>query len=402
MKSKSSHIVEDSYRAIYGKLFSALLKSFGTSYVTQIEDAIQNAFYKALKSWKPNRYPDHKENWLFMVARNDLLNQIKRQQYPLPSTNSIEIEQEEGILGDLRLKTLLFLSKSTQVSAKAKVVFMLKNIFGLHVKEIASATLIGQEAIYKSLNRAKKKYTIETSGDVFEKELAEVTPEDITLVEEILYAVFNIGFDSFSEQQQSIVNEDLCLEAFALANMLANQYQQPSSQNLLSLFCFHLARIPEKVKGGKFIPFFEQDKTNWNADLLQLGFHYMHKPTHLNRYYLESLITSKHMMAETYDAQHWEEIIQLYELMLPFSDSPIVKLNLCYCLSQVNRTAEALELLSRIENQLPIGYLYFSLVKAKILKEQPAEFQQLMEEALKNIKQEIRREYIFEHLLSDL
>ena len=79
MKNKTYSVVESSYRAFYGKLFAALFGQFGPSFVNEIEDAIQNSFYKSLKSWKPNQVPNNKENWLFIVARNDVLNQIKKE-----------------------------------------------------------------------------------------------------------------------------------------------------------------------------------------------------------------------------------------------------------------------------------------------------------------------------------
>jgi len=70
---------ETNYRALYGKLFSGLLNQFGANYISEIEDAIQNSFLKSLKIWKQKDVPNNKENWLFIVALNDLLNQIKRQ-----------------------------------------------------------------------------------------------------------------------------------------------------------------------------------------------------------------------------------------------------------------------------------------------------------------------------------
>ena len=65
--------LEINYRALYGKLFSGLLNLFGTNYVSEIEDAIQNSFLKSLKVWTKTNVPNNKENWLFIVARNCLL-----------------------------------------------------------------------------------------------------------------------------------------------------------------------------------------------------------------------------------------------------------------------------------------------------------------------------------------
>ncbi|PKV52236.1 RNA polymerase sigma-70 factor (ECF subfamily) [Aquimarina sp. MAR_2010_214] len=402
MKNETSSVVESSYRTFYGKLFSALFSQFGAKYVSEIEDAIQNSFYKSLKSWKPNQVPDNKENWLFIVARNDVLNQIKKGSRLHSETHFKAIEETENPNEDLRLKTILFLSKSKNLSSKVKVVFILKNIFGLHIKEISECTLLSQDAIYKSINRAKKDFQQATKDVSFDLTFEQVTKNEIVIIEEILYAVFNIGFDSFSEKNKSIINEDLCLEALALAKILSDKFEQITTKNLLALFCFHLARIPSKVKDNKIISFFEQDKTNWNNDFIKLGFHYLERPDKLNKYYVEALIANRHMTDTKNDIQHWNDIIILYQLLLSLSNSPIMKLNLCYCLSKAQRIEEAKELLEDVENELPNEHIYLSLVKANIFtNKKTLESEKIIEKVLKNINQKIRREYILENMSTD-
>jgi len=402
MKNKNSSVVESSYRTFYGKLFSALFSQFGANYVSEIEDAIQNSFYKSLKSWKPNQVPTNKENWLFIVARNDVLNQIKKESRLQSANHFKSTEETENPKEDLRLKTILFLAKSKSVSSKVKVIFILKNIFGLHIKEISECTLLSQDAIYKSISRAKKDFLQATINADFNLTFKQVSKNEIAIVEEILYAVFNIGFDSFSEKIKSIINEDLCLEALALAKILSDQFERTTTKNLLALFCFHLARIPAKVKNDKIISFFEQDKTNWNNDFIKLAFHYWEKPEKLNKYYVEALIASKHMTATKNEIEHWNEIIKLYKIMLSLSNSPIMKLNLCYCLSKAQRMDEAKELLLIVENELPNEHIYLSLVKANILKnKQTLESEKIIDQVLKNINQKIRREYILENMSTD-
>lgn len=402
MKNNNSSIVESSYRTFYGKLFSALFSQFGANYVSEIEDAIQNSFYKSLKSWRPNQVPNNKENWLFIVARNDVLNQIKRESRLQSASDFNATEETDNPNEDLRLKTILFLSKCKNVSSKVKVIFILKNIFGLHIKEISECTLLSQDAIYKSINRAKKDFRQSTKDVDFDLTFEQVSDKEITIVEEILYAVFNIGFDSFNEKIKSIINEDLCLEALALAKILSDKFERLTTKNLLALFCFHLARIPAKVKDDKIISFFEQDKTNWNDDFIKLAFHYLEKPEKLNKYYVEALIASKHMTATKNDIGHWNEIIKLYKIMLSLSNSPIMKLNLCYSLSKAQRMDEAKALLEVVENELPNEYIYLSLVKANIFNNKKnLESEKIIDRVLKKINQKIRREYILENMSTD-
>ncbi|MEM1124064.1 MAG: DUF6596 domain-containing protein [Bacteroidota bacterium] len=406
MKNKTPLKNQWNFRTLHGKLFAALLGKFGADYVGEIEDAIQNAFYKALKSWKPDKLPDNKENWLFIVAKNDVLNQLKKRTRWSDDKPDLTKEQhEEPPNEDLRLKTMLFLAAEPSVSAQMKVIFILKNIFGLHIREISVATLLSQEAIYKGINRAKKSFSRATQRVDFDATFERTTTAEIHIVEEILYAVFNIGFDSFNQKVESIINEDLCLEAISLGKILWTSFSKITTKNLLALCCFHLARIPAKIRAGKLIPFLKQQTKDWNKDFLGLGFHYLEKPQTLNKYYLEALIVSKHMTATLNDdTAHWSDIVTLYQLLLSIASSPIAKLNLCYCLYKAGRIGAAKTLLRAVEKELPNEHIYLSLVKINMLKdvEEKSKTEEAMEQLLTGIHQEIRRVYILENMSTNL
>ncbi|MDT0648589.1 DUF6596 domain-containing protein [Zunongwangia sp. F297] len=331
------------------------------------------------------------------------MNQIRKKGKASPASNLTETEENGTAENDLRLETILFLSSSKKNSDRAKVMFILKNIFGLNVREISESTLLSQEAIYKSINRAKASFRLEFENKPISVITKKTGKHEIVTVEEILYAVFNIGFDSFNNKIQSIVNEDLCLEAFAIAKELFKKYQQDSTKNLLALFCFHIGRIPAKIDKGKLVSLFKQDQAKWDKKLMSLGFSYLHKPEKLNRFYIESLIASKYMTANSYDTEHWNEIIKLYELLTKFHHSPIVKLNLCYGLHQANRREEALILLADIEKELPNGHFYYSLVKAELLKvSTPKQSETIMASVMDTMEQTIRKEYLLENGLITL
>ncbi|MCJ0743726.1 DUF6596 domain-containing protein [Pedobacter montanisoli] len=400
MSNNSLPKEEINYRALYGKLFSGLLNQFGTNYVSEIEDAIQNSFLKSLRIWKQDNIPNNKENWLFIVARNDVLNQIKQRENNSFSVEYIEDNSTGNIEIDLRLQTIIFISTLENISNQAKILFVLKNIFGLNITEISDCTLINQEAIYKSINRTKKSIQLEFNGNVIDLNSITAHQKAIAIVEEILYAVFNTGFDFFSEKAESIVNEDLCLEAFALTKFLLSQNKLSSTSNLLALFCFHIARIPAKIDNGKLISFFNQNREKWNKELLNLGFYYLKKPETVSKFYLEAVIISKYMSINELTQNDWADIVKLYEMMQKVSQSPIVKLNYCFCLSKIGEIEKALIILSEIEKELPNEHIYFSLVKAKILKEiHPKEADDLFISVMNKMNQKIRREYLLENEL---
>lgn len=393
-----SPLAEINYRALYGKLFSILISQFGVQNTSEIEDAIQNSFLKSLKDWNPNNTPDRKENWLYITAKNDLLNQLKEKAKTFvfeedPNTSAFEPEEN-----DLRIQTILLVASSTRTSRQAKIIFVLKNIFGLRIREINECTLLSDDAIYKIISRAKTGLRNEFKGQEISFVIQNAGKKEVQIAEEILYAVFNTGFDSFSEKHKSIVNEDLCLESFSLVKLLRQQYKQVSTSNLLSLFCFHVARIRAKVDGGKLISFFNQDRGKWNEALINLGFHYLRKPAEIDKFHVETLIVSKYMTAKTFSANFWNEIIRLYKILLQLSPSPIIALNYCFCLYKAGRKTEAMALLEKVDVQLPVGHIYLSLIKATLLKESNAkEAENITNSVLTTMKQEIRRAYLIEN-----
>ncbi len=390
-------INEFNYRALYGKLFSALTSQFGIHHIAEIEDAIQNSFLKSIKNWKPDNTPKKKADWLFISARNDLLNQLKRNSKLTTLTDYQVTNPFEPNESDLRLDTILVIASSNTISKQAKIVFVLKNIFGLGVREIVESTLLGTDAIYKITSRAKTALQKEFKDQKISAIPENAGKKEVPIVEEILYAIFNTGFDSFNEKYNSIINEDLCLESLALAKLLFRKYYQKSTSNLLSLFCFHAARINAKVNEGKLVSFFNQDRSKWNNKLINLGFHYLKKSHKISKFYIEALIVSKYMSTYSFTKDFWNDIAKLYEILLQLSSSPIIELNYCFCLNKIQRKKEAIERIENIESKLPSEHIYLSLVKAALLKETDFGKSEIIAmNTLSKMNQEIRKRHLLE------
>lgn len=390
--------LSSNFRVLHGRLYSALLSQFGVKYIDDIEDVIQNTFLKALKTWKPGKIPEKKESWLFIVAKNEMINYIKSLESKRNAAlESDQLEEAESTLRDLRLETILFISDQEELSIKAKTILILKNVFGLHVKEICNTTLISEEAIHKLVNRTNKKLQ-GIDRDSFELD-QEVSEEKVRVVVDILYAVFAIGFDSFDTKANKIVNDDLCLEALSLARLLTQRHPTDVCSNLIALFCFHISRIPAKVDNGELVSFQKQDREKWDRDLINLGFKYLRKPQVLHPFYLEALITSRHMSTVDFTTNHWKEIVKLYKLWSLISDSPLIKLNMAYSLFLAGELTESQELLTALEEALPENHFYLDMVKAEMLKENsPADYEKIIRSKVNDLDHELRRDFLMKKL----
>ena len=95
---------------------------------------------------------------------------------------------------------------------------------------------------------------------------------------------------------------------------------------------------------------------------------------------------------------YWNDISQLYYSLVSVHHSPVVKLNLCYVLHRAEQTEEALNMLSEIEKELPVGHLYFSLIKAKLLKRnEPGQSEKILFSVFDNLESGPRKEFISEN-----
>ncbi len=389
--------VELQFRANYGKIFSSLLSTFGSANLDVIEDALQFAFYRALKSWKPSQVPQHKDRWLYVVARNHLLDQLRyRQKFDPLNFATGATDSSPGIV-DNRLQTIgicLRLDRLKKVTPIAKVIFVLKSICGLSISEISHCLNLTSEAVHKRYQRLKS--VLKTySRDVFTQIAQNQTLENTSEIEEIIYAIFTAGYDSLEKKSPTPVNTDVCYEALSLAQLMRAKYGLQTTDHLIALFCFHLARVPARFQNGKLISFFDQDKSLWDDELLQSAFKFLRKPITLSRFYLEALICCKHMFTAKYDDEHWSEILSCYDLLLKLVQSPIVQMNRAFALYQLNRVADAQNALTAISHQIKSDNIYYSLLLGEVLsKIDVREAEYLLTEAQQLSTQNFRRDHI--------
>ncbi|MBK8620350.1 MAG: sigma-70 family RNA polymerase sigma factor [Saprospiraceae bacterium] len=395
MHPSDPHFSGEHFRVLYGKLFAGLLQYFGVIWLNEIEDAIQNSFYKALKISQSNNPPANFRNWLFIVAKNDVINQINKQKKSLLSENSQFTNEISFPEEDPRLTLLLYLTTIKSLSSDQLVLFLLKNIFGLSVKEIAGTTLLSEDNVYKNIQRIKQKIKTGFDYESFCNNDVQPSQNRIQDIEEVLYAVFNIGFDTHNPRIESIVNDDLCIDAIALTRLLFAKYKRIETRNLLALFCFHSARLPSKTINGHLVPFFEQDKTLWDHSLIQSGIKYLEKPHVLHKFYIEAIIVSKHMLTEDYDKKHWNEVISLYEMWYRIEGSPFILLNLTYCYYKAEKYAALKNTLQNLESVFSNDNFYYTLLKTEVFDEWSREQKNgKLKEVLRHAEQEFRKKFI--------
>jgi RNA polymerase sigma-70 factor (ECF subfamily) len=333
------------FRTEFRKITAVLCKFLGIEHIEMAEDIAGDTFLSALESWSFNGIPENPTAWLYSVAKNKAKNYINRNQiftgkiaprikYSSSGHEEPVIDLSDKNIQDSQLQ-MLFAVCHPSISAEAQVGLSLRILCGFGIEEIANAFLTSKETINKRLFRAKEKLRLEKVPIEFPGE-AEIN-DRLESVLTTLYLLFNEGY--YSESQDSVLREDLCLEAMRLTYLLVENEQtnQPNVNALLSLFCFHSSRFEaRKNEHGEIVLYQDQDEMKWNYELINKGVYFLHQASRgnkISKYHVEAGIAYWHTMkADT--KEKWENILQLYNRLLQIEYSPIAALNRTYALSK--------------------------------------------------------------------
>ncbi len=136
----------------------------GVGFTEDIEDAVQSALMAALENWTLAGLPDNPSAWLFRVANNNLLGDLRqrsRRRRILQENAAPEFVFEDvpevflpDEVGDGLLR-MLFVSCDETMPVESQLVLALKVLCGFDVREIAIRLFTTEASVYKRLGRAR-------------------------------------------------------------------------------------------------------------------------------------------------------------------------------------------------------------------------------------------------------
>ncbi|HTN07568.1 RNA polymerase sigma factor [Agriterribacter sp.] len=348
-----------------------LTKAFGFEHIEAAEDIAGETFLAALEIWPYKGVPENPPAWLYTVAKNKAKNYIKRNhifsekiiprvKHASDAFGEIKIDLSDQNIKDSQLQ-MLFAICHPSIAAEAQIGLSLRILCGFGIEEIANAFLTNKETINKRLFRAKEKLRLEKVQIEFPGE-AEIGKRLETVLT-TLYLLFNEGY--YSESHDSVLREDLCLEAMRLMYLLVENASTnlPHVNALLSLMCFHASRFAaRKNNNGKIVLYHDQDETLWNDELIARGTFYLHQASvgnTVSKYHVEAGIGWWHTRkADT--QEKWENILQLYNRLLQIEYSPVAALNRTFALSKVKGKQAAIIEAEKL--QLTSNHFYYTLL----------------------------------------
>lgn len=366
-------VVEHFFRHEYGRLVATLSRRVGVRHLEDIEDAVQSALLTALETWPRAGLPDNPPAWLFRVAYNHLLGELRRRtgrhqllernvDAVLPSEAPRYVAEE--IPDDLL--RMLFVCCDEAIPVESQLALALKTLCGFDVREIALRLFTTEANVYKRLARARERLRSAPwrSPDPTPARIAARLPA----VHCILYLLFTEGH--LSSHPDIAIRSELCAEAIRLSTILAEHPSGavPESFALLALMHLHAARMTSRQdESGGLLLLEEQDRSHWDQDRIRTGLDWLARSAEgdrFSRYHAEAGIAAEHCLARSLRETRWDKIVECYVLLEHIAPSPLHRLNRAVAIAEWQGPAHGLAVLEGFE---PPTWLAGSYLWAAVL-----------------------------------
>jgi RNA polymerase sigma-70 factor (ECF subfamily) len=404
-------VIDSVCRAEGTRVLAGLIRRFGDFELA--EDALQDAFARAIELWPTQGLPASPAAWLTTVAQRRALDLIRRRRAgPLytdepPDVAAAETEDggehpaEVSGVEDDRLR-LVFTCCHPAIAQAAQMALALRTLCGLSTREIARAFLEPEATTAQRLVRVKKK--ILEARIPYEVPAREILPERLQAVLGVVYLVFNEGYAA--TETPGLIRPDLCAEAIRLARLVAELMpREAEAHGLLALMLLQDSRRETRVGvDGAIIPLEEQDRTRWNREAIAEGLAVLDAALAMHRrgpYQLQAAIAALHARVLRAADTDWKQIAALYGGLLHEQPGAVVELNAAVALAMAEGVEHGLEWMERLaEREELAGYYLLPAAQADLLRRlgRLAEARDAYRAALELVRNPAERKYLEKRL----
>ncbi len=304
-------------RDSYGRLLALL--SASTNDIAAAEDALADAFERALRSWPAQGVPASPDAWLLTVARNRLRDHWRSAEAqrtvpldvrpdPLADRDDLDVEA----LPDKRLELMLVCAHPA-IDRSAHTPLMLNTVLGFTAEQIGRAFSVPASTMATRLVRAKKR--IKAAGIPFRIPDRADLPGRMDAVLEAVYGAYVIDWATTGPQDRQLPPD-----ALLLAEVLSGCAPgDPEAHGLAALVLLSASRGPARVDAaGRFVPLAEQDPSRWNSHLIDRAHEHLraaHALGRVGRFQLEAAIQAVHCARRRAGPTDWPTLLDLHRLL---------------------------------------------------------------------------------------
>ena len=234
---------------------------------------------------------------------------------------------------------LYFLCAHPDLTSSSAVALTLRAVGGLTTRQIAQAYLVPEPTMAQRISRAKR--IVSRAG--FDR------PGNVGTVVRVLYLIFNEGYSG---------DVDLAAEAIRLTRQLAGLVDDPEVHGLLALMLLHHARRRSRTRpDGSIVPLADQDRSQWDTGLIAEG-------TDIAQAALGARSARRIpgasgdrrapcRRARRVEETDWAQIVEWYDELLRFADTPIVRLNRAVAVGEADGAPAGLAALAEVDEHVP-------------------------------------------------